>query len=164
MRKIIYNKRGISILVGYVLLVVLALGMSAAVYSFLNFYIPKDQPQCENDVSLIIQDVSCQSQKLNVTLLNKGLFAVEGAFIKIGNASEVYKETLTSSDNDLFFVEYGSSVQTPPGLHPGQTVNRSFDYASTGDWELQVEPFVVGEDNEIVLCNKAVVTQIVSCI
>ena len=70
-------KRGESTILGYVLLIVLAIGMAGAVYAYLKLYVPKEVPRCPEDVKLSIEEVSCEGGWLSVTIGNRGLFNVQ---------------------------------------------------------------------------------------
>ena len=81
------NKRGVSLMIGYVLLVVIAIGLSVAVFAYLKLYLPKDEPKCYDDVILSIDDLICvggEGGNISVTLTNRGLFNINGAFIRVG--------------------------------------------------------------------------------
>ena len=44
------DKRGVSIMIGYVLLVVIAIGLSIAVYAYLKNYLPREKAECPQDI------------------------------------------------------------------------------------------------------------------
>ena len=165
------SKRGDSTVVGYVLLIVLAVGMAAAVYSYLKFYVPKDQPKCPDDVSLIIQNISCSASegKFYITLTNKGLFTVQGAYIKVGESNKVYKTTINCPNpNNLAFANcslyFNDGLSFIP-LNPGEFWSKTFSYnLGQGQRDVEVEPIVfVGNNNTRVLCENSVIARTVEC-
>jgi hypothetical protein len=163
------DNKGVSDVIGYVLLIALALGISGAVYSFLKFYVPKDVPQCPSDVNLIISNISCSAGKISITLSNRGLFSVDGAYLKIGAAGEQAKDTLncpsaSASSCKLYFAQYDPKVYSG-GLKPGERWSSDYSYALLGDKELEIEPlvFVGGSNYTQAICTNSIVTQTVTC-
>jgi FlaG/FlaF family flagellin (archaellin) len=80
------NKRGISEIISYVLLIVLAVGLATATYYFLlqqTNIMPADV--CPDGISITVENYTCNSGMLNLTLKNSGRFDVGGVRIKIVN-------------------------------------------------------------------------------
>ena len=156
------NKKAVSEVVGYTLLIIIALGLSVMVYAFLRLYLPKETAQCENDVSLIVQDASCSysNSQLNLTLINKGLFRVDAAYIRFGNSSQKVRAQLNKDHTEL----YGPNNAV--GLNPGEYYSTSYSISSlvsdAGSYVLEVEPAVY-QNNRIVLCDQAIITQPIEC-
>src|SRR3989344_5928807 len=90
MRKKNKDKRGISEIIGYVLLIVGAVAMGAIVFSWLKTYIPTEKLECPDDVSLFVKESSCvidtstliTTLNLNLNLKNNGKFNIDGYFIR----------------------------------------------------------------------------------
>jgi len=72
----------VSIIIGYVLLVVFALIIGTMVYNVLKTYIPKDVPECPEGVSIFVKDLTYTEDYLNITIMNTGLFDIAGYFIR----------------------------------------------------------------------------------
>lgn len=72
------DKRGISVMIGYVLLVTFAIIISVIVYGWLESYVPKDEVECEEGVSLSVYNYSCDGDTLELTLKNDGVFSLAG--------------------------------------------------------------------------------------
>ena|SRR3989344_2555949 len=171
MRRLLQQVRGDSVVIGYVLLIVLAVGMAAAVYSYLKFYVPKDQPQCPDGVSLIVKNASCSSGegKFDITLVNRGLFTVHGAYIKVGDKGKVYKTTINCpNSSNLGFgscsLYFNDGLNFDP-LEPNEIWSKSFSHnLSSGEKDIEIEPIVfVGNNNTRVLCEKAIITRSIEC-
>lgn len=92
------DRRGVSPLIGYVLLIVGVLATSAIVYSWLQTYIPKESAECPEGISLYVQTINCTISEGNLTLKlslkNNGLFNVDGFFIRATNSSEQVLATI----------------------------------------------------------------------
>lgn len=88
-RKSIVNQRkGVSLMVGYVLLITLAIVMGIVAYNWMKTYLPRDAVECPDGVSVFIKDYSCSSDQLSLTLKNNGRFDIEGYLIRVGNTME----------------------------------------------------------------------------
>jgi len=86
------GKKGISPLIGYVLLVVFAIVISSIVFQWLRTYIPAQAMECPAGVSLFINnatfEITADGGELSVTMTNNGRFIIDGYFINIKNDSE----------------------------------------------------------------------------
>jgi len=76
------NKKGISEMIGYVLLISFAVIMSGIVYIWMKSYVPVDAIQCPDSVSVMVDNLDCVGGNLSLTLKNNGLFNIDGLFIK----------------------------------------------------------------------------------
>lgn len=157
--------KGEATIIGYVLLIVLALALAGAVYGFLRFYIPKDKPTCPDGIGLIVGGVSCKDSWINLTLVNRGLFTVDGAHIKMGVAGRSLKKIIncpSEACETLFTQIAGTS-----SLKPGMSLNRIYlnpDAESGKEYEIEIDPIVLGSENTTqILCSRAIVYQQVRC-
>ena len=84
------NKKGLSEIVSYVLLILVALSLSVAVYTWLKVYVPKDKLECPDGVSLIIKELECGNANkfVNITFGNKGRFDVDGIYLKFSDSEK----------------------------------------------------------------------------
>lgn len=84
--KRISNKRGVSEMIGYVLLIAGVIAMSTIVYVWLKSYVPRETPECADGVSLFIQNNSCNYAGgewiLNLDIKNNGRFSINGYFVR----------------------------------------------------------------------------------
>lgn len=83
------NKKAVSEIVSYTLLIVIAIGVSSLVYYFLQLQTPKEKTECKDGISLGIDYVKCeikpnQDRNLTLTLLNNGRFKVDAAYVRVG--------------------------------------------------------------------------------
>ena len=92
MRKIIKNKRGISELVSYVLLITLAIAIAGGVFVWLKYEaIPPAKEECP-DVNIILLNDTCYNNaggQGNITfwIKNNGNFDIDGFKFMIANDS-----------------------------------------------------------------------------
>src|SRR4030043_554689 len=88
------TKKALSIMVGYVLLVVLSAVLGIIVYNILETYIPKPEINCPDGTSLLIESYSCASNTLTFDISNNGRFDVEGYFIYAASSPDKEVETI----------------------------------------------------------------------
>lgn len=135
----IKGKRGISVMIGYVLLVTFAIIISVVVYSWMQSYVPSEDVDCEDGVSLMIYDYSCDDEVLNISFRNSGRFSLAGFTIYGKNSSDVEIATIDLSKN-LTGVEDSDYMSGNGRVYFGEGVNS----LSPGD------PFPYGTDSFMV--------------
>ena len=95
------NKKGVSIIIGYVLLIVFAMIIGTIVYNLIKTYVPKDVPECPESVSIFIKEINYVGNSLNITIINNGLFDIAGYFIR---ATENSSQKIATKDLSKFLV------------------------------------------------------------
>jgi hypothetical protein len=160
------DKRGVSIMVGYALLIVVAIGLAAIVYPFLKARLPVDRVECPADLSLSIDEVACNRAdwKVTIKLLNRGLFNVTGAYIRFAESGKSVRPQI-NKNKELYLTGLN-----PVPLGPGQyTPDLSY---STGDlsylpengtFVVEVQPAVF-KKGVLVPCSNKIITQTIKCI
>lgn len=90
------NKKAISELISYVLLITLALAMATATYFFMKAYAEKPLPEenCPEGTSVVVENYSCSDGYINITIRNRGLHSIVGVYIKGGTeaGSELWQD------------------------------------------------------------------------
>lgn len=108
------DKKGISIIIGYVLLVTFAIMMSVFVYQWIKGYIPTETLECPDGVSIFIKEYNYNclsgSEKLTITLKNNGLFNTAGYFIHATNDSGQTLATIDLSGYTKLGEDKGGTV------------------------------------------------------
>lgn len=154
------NKKGISEVVSYVLLIIIAVSLSVLVYNFLYKYIPKGEVEsCPDGVSLVVSDIKCSGSVLDINITNKGLWTVSAAYLRVGPAGKTVRASLSSPEPYKTF---------SPALVPGnKTDNIHFSSAPTNagaDFEIEVQPAVQsGETGKMIACTDAIIVQSFNC-
>jgi hypothetical protein len=84
MRSIIKQKKGLSVVVGYVLLITISLSLSILVYTWMKRQAPVATKECPDTLSIMLQEYSCTNslKQLNLELKNNGLYNIQGLIIK----------------------------------------------------------------------------------
>lgn len=95
------NKKGVSEMIGYILLIGLAVVMGGAMYVWMKSYVPTDKVTCPDGVSVIIKNYSydCSLKTLNLTIANTGRFAIGGYYILASNDSSQNLATINLYKN-----------------------------------------------------------------
>ncbi|MGC9309181.1 MAG: hypothetical protein ACP5D2_00610 [Candidatus Nanoarchaeia archaeon] len=139
----ILNKKGVSMIVAYVVLISIAISLSVIVYSWLRWYVaPGEEITCEEGTRLIIEDYICQDNMLNITIRNKGRFTVDGFIIRINEraGSEIGIKTIEAKGEML---------------KPGERFEGNYSYSDIGIDTIQlieVQPFL--ENGKKVFCEQ----------
>jgi len=129
----IYNKKGVSVLVGYILLVVFAVIISAIVFVWLRSYVPAETLNCPEGTSVFIKESSFNdsNSQLKLVLKNNGRFDIAGFFIHATNSSSQEVATFDLSNYSIDRTKiFGNSIVYEIGsnsMKPGDTNTSTFD-------------------------------------
>lgn len=96
-------------MIGYVLLVSLAIVMGGVMYAWMQSYVPSEDIECPDGVSVLVTQTAydCATDSLNLTIKNNGRFDIAGYFIKGSTDSQEDVATidlvsLVSNTGDLY--------------------------------------------------------------
>ena len=153
------NKRGISVIVAYVLLVSIAIALSSLVFTWLRFYAsPEAGEKCPDGVSLIIKDYKCENLFLDITLENKGLFSVDRFILRINDR--------VGADAGIYGLKEGL---VGLNLVPGNETNKRYSFS---DFEVgrtlsditfvEVQPVIENDEGDLVYCSR-IASRVVDC-
>lgn len=161
------NKKAVSLMISYVLLIVMAISMAVGVYSWLRFYAPTEAPEeCDADAVLTVIDYDCDANihEISLTIKNTGFFSVDGFFIR-GTSSNNSDDPATvpldlgqagATLQPIVGTYYSNDVGAPPEKRFTPTEEKSLkaDYADVGGnlTKLQIQPFQYGEEG-LLLCD-----------
>ncbi len=159
----IATKRGLSEVIGYVLLISISLTLASLVFTWLKGYLPNDTSsiECEENVALVIRDFNytCGGSILNLTIQNRGLFNVDGYILRVNNGSisDVGIYTLNKTGRaiptgELYFDNY-TTIQTADTIPKPITGNLTL---------VEIQPLVL-KKNKLVYCSNFISKQRVSC-
>jgi hypothetical protein len=148
------NKRAVSLIISYVLLISIGIALSGLVYSWLRFYVSEDKTvECKEETILTIRDYKCNDTTLNVTIKNRGKFSVNGFILRVHDRPDA-KQGLYTLSNEIITIA------------PNEEFEASYDYTKIGDHDLagltliEIQPFIL--DGEKIYC-ESVSSQEVSC-
>ena len=156
------DKRAVSEVIGYVIIISLAIIISVAVFVWFKSYVPTDSLKCPDGVSLFVESTNLdESGILNITIKNNGLFSVGGYFIKAKvSPNDKIPMLDLSSYIDSGGVLLGNSVKLPGvgnSFPPGSRVSNTFNLTSlsTNFSSVEVIPFVyqtINGEEKIAFC------------
>ncbi len=148
-----FNKKGVSLMIAYVLLIVIGIALAIIVFNWLKFYVAPSNEiiDCPEGAKLIIKEYKYEpnegdSGTLNITVFNRGVFNVEGFVVKVHDRS--------NAEIGFYILEEINKT-----LKTGEEIKLSYnfaDYSSLGfDGTkfsfLEVQPFIE-ENGAQVLC------------
>lgn len=144
------NKRGVSEIIGYVLLMAVVITISVIVYQWLKSYVPQEALACPDGVSVAIPELvyNCSANSLNFTLENTGTFSITGYYIKATNSSTQEIATIDLAKyyaGDAGFVA-GSAVQFAANNNtvlPGniEDIKKNANFFNLNKFTNDVKPF-----------------------
>jgi len=135
------NKKAISAMIGYILLISIAVVMSVIIFTWLKTYIPKAALECPDTTSLFIKNYTCvEGGELNLTIRNNGNFNVAGYFIRVANVSGQELATIDLSQklkSEFGGITIGNSILVNESalgnsLTPNEEVTNVFNITETG--------------------------------
>ena len=160
------DKKGVSLMMGYVLLIIIAIGLSIAVYSFLVLYLPSQEPGCPDDIKMTVDKVVCDCSESNYVIIldltNRGLFDIDGVIVKAGKIGR-FGNVLNRDEADVTSPKAGEGISAMFTLldKDDEPVN-----SQPNNYQVEIEPyvFIEEESDKPQLCSHNLVTQpIVDC-
>ncbi len=171
------NKKGVSVVVGYVILISIGIVMSVVVYNYLKTYVPKDALQCPEGVSILITNYDCAENSFNVTLKNNGKFNYMGYYIHASENTSIDVATINFANN-FINDSTGNAVALenshilfsrvdPEGfMAPQVETEHQFDLNDTAVKFIEITPVREQEYNNkkrFVSCGNAKIKQEITC-
>lgn len=176
------NKRGISLMVSYVMLIMIAITLSIIVFATLKSKLPRAKVSCPDGVSMVIKTHKCYNNDniIEIAFQNKGFFDIDGVFVKASktNAGKAvhgltpvpedslnkYTKALTSSRPGL--LAFGQGTLIPLSAKSNRNLDiyvQNFSYDAGGIKKVRIEPFVFGDEGEFIICESEIKTIDVEC-
>lgn len=159
------NKKGVSELVSYTLLIIIAIAAGVLVFGYLKVYVPKDRPVCPDEISLSLPSINCaygvDNSSLSISFVNRGRFTIDAAYIRIGLPGKSTKTLINSNNSDLYFAS--GLIPSQPPLNKSFSINNKI-ISNPGSYILEVEPAVTDKNlNVLAACDNAIISQDISC-
>jgi len=176
------NKKGASVIIGYILLITFGLVMSGIAYNYLKTYVPSEIINCPDDASLFIKEYSCNNDILNVTIKNNGKFNLDGFIIysapdindEIGtdnlNLNFINDSTTNSlATDDLVNTKYIKfHLAKKNNFKPTQSSSFWFNLSNPVVVSnlIEITPTIIKEEDgkiNLALCSNAQIRQKITC-
>ena len=171
------NKKGVSMVIGYILLISIAIIMSVLVYQWLKTYVPTDSVECPDGTSIFIKEINydCVNSELSLVIKNNGKFSINGYYIKVSDKKGSELATidlaphLTSggiiSGSSIVFSEINENALAP--TDPSNIREGVFDVSEFGElYRVEIIPTrieVVNDVKRLVSCTNAKVEASLKC-
>lgn len=171
------DKKGVSVIIGYVLLVTFAVVIGVIVYQWMKTYVPQDDLSCPDGVSIFIESYSCTSNILNLTLKNNGNFDIGGYFIYATDSPEEELATIDLSKNNTqdssklspLGIKFGNagSIIMKNSLEPDDNEIEVYNLTGISNlYSIEILPIRWQEENNrksLVSCTDAKISEIIDC-
>ncbi len=185
------KKKGVSEMIGYVLLVTIAIAMSVIVFTWLKGYVPTETIECSDGVSLFVKDYKYEcltgTDKLTITLKNNGRFSVSGYLIYATTSagqelatkdlSEFFDEDLdgivekdeTEADQKFVFnkeVKFNNVNTDENTFAPNAERAQTFIVEIGAGNKIEIVPTrheIINNKDKLATCTKAKISQEISC-
>jgi len=155
--RVFLDKKGLSNVVGYALLVVIGISLSVLVYGWLQGFVdPGEIEECPSGVGISILNFSCVTpfigtgrDDLNLTIRNRGLFDVDGYVVRVDDraGSEFGVTVLNESGIALNTSEEITYVYSIDGYNSANPTDRL-----SGLSVVDVQPFLISEEGDKIFC------------
>jgi len=163
----IQNKRGVSEMIAYVILIAIAIGLAIAVFSWLKDYAnitPKID--CKPGTSIILGDYNCSAEgrTFTVNIKNNGMFDVNGIFMMVGNNSQRQPTTRLTAVGEG---QGGSSGYYIGKINVSENQTISFlkSYSLNEIQIVQIQPFILDAKRKKILCEQGIIKEnLVGCV
>jgi len=168
------GKRGISVIIGYLLLVSFAIIISGMVYVWMKTYVPTEKIECPDGVSIYIKEANCSYNGTNyileLTLKNNGRFNIAGFYIHASNDSSQEIATINLADkiNDGG-VKFGETILFNIGNSNTLKINKEQTITFILEEEIFLLSIIPTRFNEIegktkyVGCNNGKARELIDC-
>lgn len=166
------KRKGVSPIIGYILLVTFVIVLGVIVYNWMKTYVPQNDVECPSDTSIFIKEYSCNSESLNLTIKNNGKFNVGGYFIY---ATISASEELATKDLSIYLAENFSQL-SPTGvkftgelnsLKPNEEEIEEYNMSNAPDiYSVEIIPIrwqKEGRISRLVSCANSRIKEVVVC-
>ena len=168
------DKKGVSVVVGYVLLITFGIILSVIAFNYLKTFVPREEFNCPDGVSLAITSYTYDCPGLlRLSIKNNGRFNVDGYHISgtkepnVNIASEDlskgFNETLSDDGLNVSGLVYFHNNQE--SFSYGDEIVQAFN-PNIQIYSIQIEPIRLqtsGGSQKIVNCEDAILTQDLVC-
>lgn len=167
-------------MIGYILLISIAIIISTIVYQWISTYIPRGSLECDDGVSLFVERYvyTCENNQLDLTLKNNGRFDISGYFIHAttDSAQELAVNDLSGfTENGDGGSVHWEEAQDFNAVSTGESINDIFTLDSNIEgcglgvqciFSIEIVPIryeVLENKNRPVICSEAKLREPLIC-
>ncbi|MBD3253097.1 hypothetical protein GF386_05160 [Candidatus Pacearchaeota archaeon] len=157
------NKKAVSLMISYVVLIAIAIALSIGIYSWLKIIASDVKPKvnCEEGTVLTLTDYKIIYRNLTIDVKNSGRFNIDGFIMTVSNDSDK-PPTMNLLGKEVYKGYY--YFMNP--LKPGEKKSMNFSNQTTKGYQIeldevkkiQIQPFIEYE-RSIILCEDSVIEQ-----
>jgi hypothetical protein len=167
------SKKAVSVIVGYVLLVTFSVILGVIVYQWMKTYVPQEDLNCPDGVSIFIADYNCSADILTLHLKNNGKFNIGGYFIYATDSQDEELATIDLSKNNTNAssilstgVKFGN-IGTDNSLKPDDEETDTYNLTKIGKiYSIEILPIRWQKEknrNLLVSCKDAKIKESIEC-
>ncbi|MBS3088244.1 hypothetical protein J4402_00535 [Candidatus Pacearchaeota archaeon] len=158
------NKKAVSEIISYSILIVIAVGISILVYSALKLYLPSERQTCPEEVSMIIQSATCKNSYLILELKNQGLFNISALYIRMADSARTTRTQINKGDEILLpQIPPGGTKRWEGGVRTVKNEEEDVSIVTKdADYTVEIQPALISKQ-KIILCERAVITETINC-
>lgn len=166
------RKKGLSEIVSYVLLIVIALSLAGGVYGWMKYMLPHDNYKCPDDVAISINEYNCSQGTLYLNITNSGMFNVDGFFIRASNETNKIPTLMlnskvlfdqTTSEGTIYGLDGRYQFSSASPFNVSSIKNVSFNYAPYKTLKkVQIQPYSINS-SKLYMCNNIVTIELANC-
>jgi len=168
------NKKAISLMISYVILIAIVISVSVGVYAYLRVSADiSPEVDCKDGTSVIIGEYECftgdafAAAGIDLEIKNNGRFSIEGVIVVVGSDSQKAPDTYLIPDSST--VQLEGHYFFANKLKPGESETAKFSNKEkigavmqpvgfTDIEVIQLQPFII-EGTSKVVCTDAVIKQ-----
>lgn len=172
------NKKAISLMVSYVLLVSIVIIVSIGVFAWLRTVANISPPtDCKEGTSVILENYLCTSGAdggIDLYLKNNGYFNISGIILSVSNDTGIFPVVYLMPD---IATCSGTAIkghcQFAQALKPGEIITTNFSNIDGDDLQpvdfneiriIRIQPFVIETTGKIICQNAAIKQNINNCV
>jgi len=170
----INQKKGVSPIIGYVLLVAGIIAVSALIYPWMKSYVPQEAVACQDGSSVFLKSVSClrdtttNELELRTTLRNNGLFNLDGFMIYGTNISDelatIDLAQYSGGTEGLILFKDGRNP-----LEPNEDINYIFNIGTAVNDLKKIEIIptrfeTINNKKRFAICGNSKVEELITCV
>ncbi len=155
------NKKAVSAMVSYVILISITIGLSIAVFVWLKDYANVNPKiNCKEGTSILLENYSQDSDMIYLTLKNNGLFNISGIILHVGNNTKrmPIKRLMPSVSGGILNGYYDFNPALAPSSD-SQVISFSKSDYSYPIKVIQIQPYIRNEKGTAIVCEDAVIKQ-----
>jgi len=153
------DRKAVSVIIGYVLLISLAVVMGGILYTWMRSYVPTEKLDCPEGTSISVYNYSynCSTSVIDLTIKNNGRFDIGGYFIKASNSSNQSVATVDLSkylrSGGLILsnsIKLGRGIESDNSFIPNSETTNSFNISGSGAgtvYKIELIPFRWQKEN-----------------